>query len=750
MLNELLIAERGARQAGLSDELDKAQLHEDVKECGRVPTLLVRLATDGRLVSVRPVPPERKPWTIRDGQNNSFPFVSLPNLPLLNVAVDDERRKRVVDRRNDRRRAALLTLADEVDLQADGFDDWPGEGLMSRLRERRQQLSALDGSDMNVVPATIDRFLRACDSTLGGDPQRLLHSVGKQLVSELRQGAGEDWLEVAVALLMGKFNAKNGKWERSGALLFEADGSQVSIVNQEVAIRVSTVLSMAQQIGVGGVQAGICGLTGDEGILLSGNFPQPNLPRLGQTFLFAKNKDIPANDRYGRFAAEAMPVGHDTASRLRAAIKVLTADERLNVTWHAIPGEARKQTDLLLAFVEAVPDAPVAGMLAGDEEDEDYSEETPASESSSAESIATFEKRTERLVHSIKGRISADFRQTPVQLTIFRKVDPANRKVVYGGAPTVAELYDAALSWAAGERNLPPWLALSVLRKGSSKPVPMTPPHIAPLGVIPFSKYFFSHGGTQQQEAIGLPATEALCLFLQGPDNRGFQARKRSARILHLTLSRRAMLIVGLSQAHHSPECWRDRKKAIAKFKDREALRTVTMLGLLLHKLGRTKEVYMSDMAFKLGQLLAAADIVHAGYCADVRGGAIPPSLLGNQVFTMAQAAPAKALATLCRRWKPYDGWAKKAARQPDRIGQMVASKKAEEQQRGWDIRRALRHAREMGPLADDLRSSLVGCEINDAFRAELLLGYIAGPPKAQRGSAVDTNQATLSSEQEE
>lgn len=749
MLNELLVAERGARRAGLSDELDKAQRHEDVKECGRVPTLLVRLATDGRLVSVRPVPPEVRPWTIRDGQNNSFPFVSLPNLPLLDVAVDDEQRKRIVDRRNDGRRATLLALADAVDLRADGFDDWPGEGLMSRLRERRQQLSALDGSDMNVVPATIDCFLRACDSKIGGDPRRLLQSVGKKLVLELRQSAGDDWLDVAVALLLGKFNAKNGKWERSGALLFEADNSQVSIVNQEVAIRVSTVLSMAQQIGVDGVKAGICGLTGDEGILLSGNFPQPNLRVLGQTFLFAKNRDIPANDRYGRFAAEAMPVGHNTAQCLGAAIRILTADERLNVTWRAIPGEAPKQNDLLLAFVEAVPDAPVAGMLAGGEENEDYSEETPTTEPTGAESIAAFEKRTERLIHSIKGRVSGDFRQTPVQLAILRKVDPANRKVVYGGTPTVAELYDAATGWAAGERNMPPWLALPELRKGSDRLVPMTPPHIAPLNVIPFSKYLFSHRGTQRQETVGLPAAEALGLFLQRPGNQDSQARRRTARILQLALSRRTMLTVGLSQADHSPECWRDRKKVIEKFDHREALRTVTMLGLLLHKLGRTKEVYMSDTAFKLGQLLAAADIVHAGYCADVRDGAIPPSLLGNQVFTMAQAAPAKALATLCRRWKPYDGWAKKAARQPDRIGQLVASKKAEEQQRGWDIRRALRHAREMGPLADDLRSSLVGCEINDTFRAELLLGYIAGLPKAQRESAGGTNQTTISSEQE-
>jgi len=109
----------------------------------------------------------------------------------------------------------------------------------------------------------------------------------------------------------------------------------------------------------------------------------------------------------------------------------------------------------------------------------------------------------------------------------------------------------------------------------------------------------------------------------------------------------------------------------------------------------------------------------------------------------MAQASPTKALATLCRRWKPYDGWAKKAARERNRAEQLAASKNADERQRGWDIRRALRHAREIGRLADELGPALADCKVNDTFRAELLLGYIAGLPKAQRDDTGDNTQTT-------
>ena len=151
----------------------------------------------------------------------------------------------------------------------------------------------------------------------------------------------------------------------------------------------------------------------------------------------------------------------------------------------------------------------------------------------------------------------------------------------------------------------------------------------------------------------------------------------------------------------------------------------------------------MNDTAFKLGQLLAAADVVHAGYCADVRGGDVPPSLLGNQVFAMAQTAPTKALATLCRRWKPYDGWAKKAARKPNRVESLIASNNKDDQQRGWDIKKALRYAREVGPIASELAASLGGCRVDDVFRAELLLGYISALPKAQKqnNDVQDQNQ---------
>ena len=225
-----------------------------------------------------------------------------------------------------------------------------------------------------------------------------------------------------------------------------------------------------------------------------------------------------------------MPVGQDTAIRLAAAAEALTAGERKDVTWRALPGEAPKQNDLLLAFVASAPDAPVAATLGVDDED-DFSKEAPET-APVADSVAAFEKRTKRLIEAVQAKVGANFRQTPVHLVVLRKVDPANRKVVYAGAPTVADLHAAATAWVAGERNVPPWLTLPVPRRAERKPLPMTPPHMAPLGVIRFSKQLFVRQGTERQEVVGLSAAEALGMFLEAAGAEGGPAWRRARRIL--------------------------------------------------------------------------------------------------------------------------------------------------------------------------------------------------------------------------
>jgi hypothetical protein len=707
MLNELLVIERGARFAGISMTLR----HPEVKSIGRIPTMHVFLDEKGCVTRVKAFSQSRLDnrslWKLSEGQKNSFPFIQ-PK-PFCNndtILLWKKLEKKTSDFE---KRKVLLELISNSTIRSTDLGEWTSKGMMKSLRKRRQQLVPFENSNFAALPATCDRFLIACDKDYGGDPALFTIEIVHKIIEELTLSANSDFLTTSISIFI-----------KGGGLYFDAEGDFPFDVTDD---RVQEAL--CQLLRENDIQhaerTGVCSLTGKKGILVSGNFSQPNLPVIQQTFLFARNEAIPSSSRYGKLSSASIPVGYMTDIALRAAFEALCSGDRRGKTWRSIPSEIPKKQDLFLSFVEKALEAPIPEALT----EEDFSEEE--AEPNSSISISAFEERTERLIDLIRAKVNNDLSNTLVNLSIFRAVDKANRKVVYASAPTVFELYQAAKRWVEGERNVPKWLNLPVFLKTERVMKLFTPPHVAPLGLIAFSKKAYIRKGTESQEIAGLPASETLKCFFCSTVNCDLLAEGRIKRVLRMVLTRRTMLVTGTAHALR-------RGFKFAKDYDRhEALRTITILGVLLHKLGRIKEVYMNEVAFKLGQLLAAADVVHVGYCADVRGGDVPPSLLGNQVFSMAQSAPNKALAILCRRWKPYDGWAKKAASEPKRAEALIASKQKDDQQRGWDIKKALRHAREMGPLAAELAQALKEYHVDDAFRAELLLGYISGFPKAQK-----------------
>jgi hypothetical protein len=298
-------------------------------------------------------------------------------------------------------------------------------------------------------------------------------------------------------------------------------------------------------------------------------------------------------------------------------------------------------------------------------------------------------------------------------------VDLGNGKVLFHRATSVGELWDAATAWADSESNLPNGLGMPVPAGRGEKARLRSPPYIPPLRLPGLTRVQYIRGGTQRREVTGLSARDAFCLFLSDGD-----ARRRARLALRVVTDRYGPLLAGVAQA------LRKGFDSVQVFDRAAALQSLTLLAMLLSKIGRGKETYMDEAAFKLGQLLAVADTVHVGYCADRRGGDVPPTLLGNSVLTMAQSSPSRALAALCRRWKPYGAWAKlpttwDLGRSPR------GSKDPKEVARGWDIIRGVSSASRAADLTRELHGHLPTVT-NDVFRAELLLGYVAGLPRRE------------------
>jgi hypothetical protein len=148
----------------------------------------------------------------------------------------------------------------------------------------------------------------------------------------------------------------------------------------------------------------------------------------------------------------------------------------------------------------------------------------------------------------------------------------------------------------------------------------------------------------------------------------------------------------------------------------------------------------MEGAAYLLGQLLAGADALHVAYNTSERSGAaLPPRLIGNAALPMAQANPWKALSVLSRRWAVYEAWATRKSGQwnfPEQFKEKrrgeIDKKDLAEYDRSQAILRGLSASRRLRPLAARLEAALNEAEfdVDDKFRSELLLGYIAGPPR--------------------
>ncbi len=521
--------QRGLTSAGIKLE----GVHPDVQPVSKnKKPLLVRLEPDGALDKIEllsggfagPL------WTFRDGKHNSFPFVSLP--PLLDFQSPEREafNKSWKDAIAADRRKALCQATARYPSGGQGWDGWPGKGLLESLRRKRALLARIE-SEATAVPEVIHRFLALFGANRNGPRRNFVDTLVAALAREVESGI-DDWLEAGRAALVGE-EKKDGQRKKlvGGEFYFDVAPGQFDRDVHDPHNRTASARALSESDHT---EVGRCAIMGENAQLHRDNFPQTNLPALGLSYVFSKNDDLPAAGSYGRFGHDAFPVGRLIVGALAGAISELVGASRENVTWCKVPGERRKTTDLLIAFVEGAPDAPAAGLFAGNADGD------PEDENAELDPVAIYERRTERLIAAVKGKAQEDFRKTPVQVCLLRKVDEGNRKALLHRHLTVRQLYDCAQEWAQAQRNLPPWLFLWH-KKERGRPRSLTP-----LSIPALTKRQFVRGGTQVTDAIGIPAAQAFGFFLQEGDT-----RRLAQRFLHVVLKRHHQLLEAAAHVKH-------------------------------------------------------------------------------------------------------------------------------------------------------------------------------------------------------
>lgn len=685
MLNELSELAESLARIGIALPPNAPQ----VKRPARADAFWVRLDGRGEIGNVGHLSADRMAelWTIREGKQNSFPVIRFKE-PARPTAASDPLREKLgrVEAADHRTRCALLAEC----LSSREPPALPGvERLWQRLKKKTNQLAGgVDPTDaqLGAWKALLERFSIAPASGV-----QFLEAVASSALDACSRGQ-LDCIGLLETLIVGKLE-RGQKGAGAGVPIF-LDVEDFAEFQWPVAHpRMGEAVAAAMRRSAPASRwQGACALTGHVTSLETDLFPAPNLPVLGETYLLSMNQDARCQTRYGLTGTRVLPVSKDRANEVEQALKWVTHEDREGKTWRRVPG-GRGASDLLLAYLPQRPeiDARLASLFSWSLTELERDPVAPA----------TFEAACESVLRSLDAQKVTG--ASKVQLLVLGKVDPGRAQLVLSRELTVSRLTKAAEEWAnVGCANLP--RIVIDLSQARTAPRAMRPPVLFPDAPVRVLSRQWQRNASSLQKGPTCNLQEAFDLFLPPPEG----CKRTALRLLRLALQRGTSLIAGVGGAR-ALRGKRAFRSASAR-PEESCAELVTLLAVLLYRLHRTKEVYMSDGAYRLGELLALADSLHAEYCRVRRKGSYPPQLLGNALLPAAASNPVRAVARLSERLRVYQAWARTT--QGDEIG--LAK---------WLLGR-------LGEASRALHASGLSERLGDTGKAELLLGYLARPER--------------------
>jgi hypothetical protein len=554
--------------------------------------------------------------------------------------------------------------------------DFPLKELAPRLQG--------DGPKLKATLAVLKRLAEAKP-----EAEAFLRRLVIEVVAAAQAGRLSQLM--ALAILYGKPNKKKRKrdeWKTT--LIFDVgdmDRFPYRVADPAAAGEWSRLLFASDLICAAGEGGFRCSLTGRPDTRMGDKMPCPTLGILGTTVLMSMNKAIPCQTRYGQTSTAVFRVGKNTVQSLSDALRFVTEAGRREKTWTGVPNGNRKESDLLLAYLEEEPDSdiPVTGFFADAEPNE-------------AQALATYEARTARIHEALRLREKPGT-DSHIKVIVLAKIDKGRAQVVFSARYSTAAIYAGRDRWLAGVRNIPGISIPFPLAKG--KPADWRSGYQpSPAQVMSSFKSQWLRAGQTSQGVPGVDLASVYALLLE-PEASG-QASWLLDRYLGLT----EPLMLGLARCLSGG--------ASLPVNAREpALIAIAVYGILLLRQGRELEDYMESRDYLLGQFLQLADLLHKLYCVHERKGSIPPQLIGNAAIPMALQSPRRAIQVLGNRMPVYLAWA-------DRYG-------------AEDAGLAKWCRRELGRLSARLKDENLDSRVTTNGKAELLLGYLANTKQNEK-----------------
>lgn len=415
--------------------------------------------------------------------------------------------------------------------------------------------------------------------------------------------------------------------------------------------------------------------------------PSVRLPVLGDVTLRAMNKESLCQKRYGTIDAASFSVGQESRKRVKGALEWLGDKSREGYTWGRVDAK-----QLLFAYPATVPPSPLklAGLFGARTQ-----EDIPA----------RFAEYAKDVILQLKC-INRDLNKVELRVFSLRKMDKARTKVVFHRSYCAQRLADAATKWQAGCDNIPS-IRLPTWGEKKGETVIETTKVPFPLQIGECLNRVWKMDGSKEEkdriqpdEVQVISKTAGIELLLDE------QVVRYIPHMLSVALQNGKGLLLSLGSDLH-----KGKRISLQGFNQHKQW-LPSIIGLLLLKLNVKKENYMTNVPYLVGNMLKVSDDLHALYCKEVRGGKMPPQLLGNAIMVAALESPVQALSQLALRIAPYLAWAR--TNSSDSVGLSRYFLKC------------------YGEIEVKLRGQQLPQRMDDAERAHLLLGYLAASEKTQ------------------
>lgn len=606
MLNELYELSVAMKRAGISAPIWHRKYTPIPKVTNKAPCIRIVLG-QGHVLSISSVTEEQAKTLRKYGSNQgSFPCMNLAPL----YRVSDPQIKRQI---------AKLKAEDLSEDKIAEIRGWCVENNWCEKFQSKYKISFVNTpTELERLSVSYRPLQLLIEDVKPFNNSQLLHCELEKLAFEMLQNREQ----VSTALAMLFYAGKEGKEGR------EDYGSLSVALDSQMSIEEGT--SATSMAFVEGMNQALLDVDGNEEVTdaqITDAFavpfepldePMPKVKLSGgfDVSLRTMFKGQPCQTRYGRIENDTYPISLQMRKDLQSALDWIGNEEHKDVTWVKT---ADNKEELLFAYPSDLPKSSVSFTRMFRQ---------PNGQSKS------FEEQAAIFIKEIRqGRDpSKDTHATRIQVFVLRKIDRARTKVVYTCLTDPSELEHLCEEWTIGSLyNLPDF--------SFGKPNTIFPMNVADV----LNLFWKQNGDAATEHFKPTPQYHGVELLLDRDAS--------TVADLHM-LSDKVMTIAPL----YGYRMVLDEMQPIAIKQLKDLL---SLLSLILYRNNIRKDEYMERLPYLYGQLLKAADELHALYCAEVRNNSYPPQFVGGSMFQSAAEAPVRTLNLLGQRMAPYYTWAK-------------------------------------------------------------------------------------------